>query len=208
MKYQPHQIYHIYNQGNNKQKIFFQKRNYRFFLGKMRKYLLPVADILCYCLMPNHFHWLVYTRPEACWPSKAVKPRKKYKPGDALDRRPLPEDDYQQTFSHCIGMLLSSYTRAINNQENRSGSLFRPKTKAKDGWIDDFITLEGKHKNLFFRPDNSYALQCLEYIHKNPEEAKLVSKAESWPYSSARDYGGMRKRSLCNLTLGKELLGI
>lgn len=209
MEYRPNQIYHIYNQGNNKQKIFFQERNYRFFLGKMREFLLPLVDILCYCLMPNHFHWLVHTRPEACWLSKGVKPRKKYQAGSGNQRiLSVLEDDYQQALSHAIGIMLSSYTRAINIQENCSGALFRPKTKAKDGWIDGFITLEGKHKDLFFRPGNDYARQCFHYIHKNPEEAKLVSKAEAWLYSSARDYAGRRKRSLCNLPLARELLGI
>ncbi|MCO6493001.1 MAG: hypothetical protein J5I98_31570 [Phaeodactylibacter sp.] len=207
MKYHPHQIYHIYNQGNNREKIFLQERNYLFFLGKMRRFLLPLVDILAYCLMPNHFHWLVYTRPEACFLSKAVKPRKKYLPAGAWASLPR-EDDKQQELSHAIGTLLRTYTRAINIQENRSGALFRPKTKAKDGWIDGFITLEGKHKDLFFRPGNDYARQCFHYIHENPKEAKLVSKAEAWLYSSARDYAGLRKKSLCNLLLAKELLDI
>ncbi|MCO6475926.1 MAG: hypothetical protein J5I94_04855 [Phaeodactylibacter sp.] len=208
MEYKPHQIYHIYNQGNNKQKVFFQERNYRFFMEKMRKHLLPLVDILCYCLMPNHFHWLVYTRPEACWPSKKVKPRKKYRNGANWATLPLPDDDHQQAISHAIGVMLGSYSRAINIQENRSGALFRPKTKAKDGWIDEFITLEGKHRDLFFRPDNDYARQCFAYIHENPKEAGLVAKAEAWLYSSARDFAGQRKRSLCNISLSRELLAL
>lgn len=208
MNYIPHQIYHIFNQGNNKQKIFFQERNYRFFLGKMQKHLLPLVDILCYCLMPNHFHWLVYTRPEACWPSKKVKPRKKYRAEGKWASLPIPDDDHQQALSNAIGILLGSYSRAINIQENRSGALFRPKTKAKDGWIDELITLEGKHRDLFFRPDNDYARRCFVYIHDNPKEAGLVKKAEAWLYSSARDYANLRKNSLCNLALAKELLDL
>ena len=52
-------IYHIYNQGNNRQKIFFNRENYFFFLGKMKEYIMPYADIMAWCLMPNHFHWMV-----------------------------------------------------------------------------------------------------------------------------------------------------
>lgn len=62
MQFHPNAIYHIYNQGNNRQQIFFKPENYLFFLKKMREYLLPHGDLLCYCLMPNHFHWLMYVR--------------------------------------------------------------------------------------------------------------------------------------------------
>ena len=55
-------IYHIYNQGNNRQKIFYNRDNYLFFLQKMNDYLLPYCDVLAWCLMPNHFHWMVYVR--------------------------------------------------------------------------------------------------------------------------------------------------
>jgi putative transposase len=54
-----HEYYHIYNRGNNKQPIFFKPDNYIFFLKKMRQQLLPVADIIAYCLMPNHFHLII-----------------------------------------------------------------------------------------------------------------------------------------------------
>jgi hypothetical protein len=49
----------IYNQGNNRQKIFF-KKNYLFFLNKIREHILPYANILFWCLMPNHFHLMVH----------------------------------------------------------------------------------------------------------------------------------------------------
>jgi putative transposase len=36
--------------------------------------------------------------------------------------------------------------------------------------------------------DDDFARQKIEYIHNNPVKAGLVSKAEDWPYSSARAY--------------------
>lgn len=39
-------IYHIYNQGNNKQKVFYCRENYLFFLKKIKSQLLPFGDIL------------------------------------------------------------------------------------------------------------------------------------------------------------------
>jgi REP element-mobilizing transposase RayT len=52
-------FYHVYNRGNNKQPIFFERRNYIHFLSLFKKYLSGYADVYAYCLMPNHFHFLI-----------------------------------------------------------------------------------------------------------------------------------------------------
>ncbi|GBE28168.1 transposase IS200 like protein [bacterium BMS3Bbin03] len=56
-KIYPGNIYHILNRGNDKQNIFFEPENYLFFMRRLRHYVQKF-DILviCYCLMPNHFH--------------------------------------------------------------------------------------------------------------------------------------------------------
>ena len=55
------EIYHIYNRGVNRQEIFFEERHWEFFLKRLRVYFTPDrAEILAYCLMPNHYHLLVY----------------------------------------------------------------------------------------------------------------------------------------------------
>jgi len=55
----PELHYHIYNRGNNRERIFFESDNYLFFLKKIKQYLVPVADVLVYCLMPTHYHIVV-----------------------------------------------------------------------------------------------------------------------------------------------------
>jgi len=57
--FQAGQYYHIYNRGNNRQDIFFERENYLFFLRLVRKYLLETLDVIAYCLMPNHYHLLI-----------------------------------------------------------------------------------------------------------------------------------------------------
>ena len=208
MTYKLHQIYHLYNQGNNQQPIFFKEENYLYFLRKMRKHLLPLVDILCYCLMPNHFHWLVCTKEEAC----LHIPRKKYRP-ELLDGNSTLHSNYsyadnQQALSKAIGVLVGGYAKGINKQENRTGSLFRGKTKAKDGIIDGLITINGKNRNLFFQSGNNYAFTCFNYIHENPIEVDLVKRPEDWLYSSARDYAGLRNGTMCNQKLAKKLLNL
>ncbi len=53
------QHYHLYNRGINRGRIYFENENCLFFLRKMRQYLLPVMDVIAYCLMPTHYHVLV-----------------------------------------------------------------------------------------------------------------------------------------------------
>ena len=56
--YEAHTIYHLYNQGVNREKVFFHDRHYQYFLDKIKTHICPIADVLAYCLMPNHYHIL------------------------------------------------------------------------------------------------------------------------------------------------------
>ena len=125
-------IYHIYNQGNNRQKIFFYRENYFFFLGKMKEYIFPYGDIMAWCLMPNHFHWMVYVKEtlisvesESVAINESVAISEGVTLSDALTKTRY------RTFNDSIGLLLRSYTRAFNIQQNQTGSLFRKETKAE-----------------------------------------------------------------------------
>ena len=184
-------IYYIYNQGNNRQKIFFNRENYFFFLGKMKEYIMPYADIMAWCLMPNHFHWMVYVRETDIFRSR----------GATQSRTPTISDNI--SFNKSIGILLASYTRAINNQENITGSLFREKTKAEcltafNGITPSFYNTEfGTIMNIT-DPEKEYPQICFNYIHNNPVKAGLVKSAEDWEFSSCQDVCGMRNGKLIN----------
>ncbi len=86
--------------------------------------------------------------------------------------------------------LRSDVQIAINQEKNWTGSLFRKECKAKDGWINEFITLikvNGK-TDYRFSAGNDFVCACFEYIHNNPEKAGLVKQNIDWNYSSAKDY--------------------
>jgi len=49
-------FFHIYNRGNNGENIFFQQRNYAFFMELWWKHTYQVFETWAYCLLRNHFH--------------------------------------------------------------------------------------------------------------------------------------------------------
>jgi len=65
MKLKSGEIYHVYSRGNNRQRVFYDRENYLLFLSKMQEYLSPQCDMLAYCLMPNHFHFLVHANKKS-----------------------------------------------------------------------------------------------------------------------------------------------
>ena len=52
-------LYHVFNRGNNGERIFYKSSNYLFFVQKVRHHILPYAEVLSWCLMPNHFHLMI-----------------------------------------------------------------------------------------------------------------------------------------------------
>ncbi len=173
----PETFYHIYNRGNNRQPIFLLRDNYVYFLRKVRKHLFPHVKIVAYCLMPNHFHFLVNTN----------------------------SDIDESKFSNDLRVMLSSYTRAINKQENRIGSLFQQNTKIKN--LEESRATTPSGGTTSYQDDNQPFI-CFHYIHQNPLKAGLVRKMEDWEMSSYRDYAGIRNGTFCDRKLANKLLDV
>ncbi|WP_310588278.1 transposase [Dyadobacter sp. CY345] len=134
-----------------------------FFLKKIETHLQKHCDLLAYCLMPNHFHLLIATKVN------------------------LSDD----LINKAIQTILSSYSQAINKQENRTGSLFQQHTKTK--------SLES---------NAIYAETCFHYIHQNPLRAGLVRDIENWEFSSVKDYAFLRSYTICNLAKARLLFDL
>lgn len=50
-------LFHIFCRGNEKRDIFLEEDDYNRFLTRMKEYkIIHKISIICYCLMPNHFH--------------------------------------------------------------------------------------------------------------------------------------------------------
>jgi putative transposase len=209
MNFENGHLYHIYNQGNNKQIVFYSEENYLFFLEKIKKHIIPYADILAWCLMPNHFHLLVYvndlkdvtTATHPMIPSHRMSNQSHVLTLSNQLKQMNKQIIEMSELSQSIAILLRSYTRAINKEEMKSGSLFRPHTKAICLTKAESITPSyfnspfGTYLNLSI-PEREYPQLCFNYIHNNPVKAKLVNHAEDWEFSSFKDYCGLRKGKL------------
>jgi REP element-mobilizing transposase RayT len=63
--FQPGTYFHIYNRGVNHGEIFFEEKNYEFFLDRLvQKVFERSAKCIAYVLMPNHFHLLIQVQDE------------------------------------------------------------------------------------------------------------------------------------------------
>ena len=185
--YHENVIYHVFNHTINRELLFRNEKDYHRFLRKLRSHLLPVADLCCYCLMPTHFHLQLIPKASGCaWVA----------------------DGNQQEIHARFRTILSSYTRVVNLEYDRRGSLFRAKTKYKPAF-ENFIPEDWElQENDPFTRYIPYVRTAFHYIHQNPVRAGLVTAPERWPYSSAPDYAGLRQGTLCNFQLTEQLLGI
>lgn len=94
------QYYHIYNRGVNRENIFIEERNYNYFLALYARHIYPIAHTFAYCLLANHFHFLV-----------------QLKEADEIRNR----KDASQYFSN----FFNAYAKTINKNYGRTGSLFQ-----------------------------------------------------------------------------------
>ena len=61
----PGGYYHIFNRGAHRQSIFREEDNYLFVLQRIKQYVKQLdLTLIAYCLMPNHYHFLVQQNGE------------------------------------------------------------------------------------------------------------------------------------------------
>ena len=95
------EFYHFFGRSTAKNaKLFYQPRNYDSFLINFSKYFSDYLDVWAYCLLPNHFHFLL---------------RVKLKVDTTINDRWVK-------FSN-------NYSDHINKQENRCGQVFHKSTQ-------------------------------------------------------------------------------
>jgi len=103
------EYYHFYNRGHDRERIFYERTNYVFFLRGIWKYLVPVLEVVAYCLMPTHYHFLVLVKEDA----------------GVCQSPDIP------AVSRAMQRFSISYTKAMNKRYERVGALYQGAFRAK-----------------------------------------------------------------------------
>ncbi|PST84129.1 transposase [Pedobacter yulinensis] len=98
-------FFHIFGHAVGFENLFRCAENYRYFLERYHEYIDPVAHTFCYCLMPNHFHFLV--------------------------RFHLQDNAVHHKLMRPLSNLLNGYTKAYNRMFERRGALFINRTRRR-----------------------------------------------------------------------------
>ena len=176
-------MYHLYNRGNNRENLFYKKENYHYFIRQFDKYLSNFVDVYAYCLLPNHFHFLIKIKDEdeifrniidAIAQSELINQENgeqhlvslKDLPSVREDLPSVCAENLPNLITNKFRLLFMSYAKAINKQEKRVGSLFQKKFKIKE--VDN----------------DKYFSQLIFYIHANPQKHGLIDDFREWNYSS------------------------
>jgi REP element-mobilizing transposase RayT len=163
-------IYHIWNRGVNRCSIFLEEENYRYFLRQYAKHIEPVAETYAYCLLPNHFHFLIRTFSEEEQLARA-KSSEVSETSELSLTEPL---EPSQAFAN----FLNGYVRAFNRRHERTGGLFEGRLGRKP------ITSDRHYSHL------------VVYIHRNPQAHGLIDDFREWPFSS---YSAIRSNNLTRI---------
>jgi hypothetical protein len=112
-----HHVFHLYNRSNDRQTLFVDHFNYAYFLRKATDAFRGAAHLVGYCIMPNHFHFLIVPKHPVLvdlTPTNKVLPR-------------LPTDE----ISEAIRILLMGFTKGYNKTFGITGSRFQQHTRCK-----------------------------------------------------------------------------
>jgi REP element-mobilizing transposase RayT len=146
--------YHIYNHAIGKENLFREPENYRWFLEQYYTYISPIAETYAYCLLPNHFHFLVRLRD----PNIVKRTFPTLNTVEKLAASSLPSKQFSRLFS--------SYTQAFNKRHKRKGSLFMKNFKRRPIDSDQYFSL------------------LTAYIHMNPVLHGFAHSPVDWKWSS------------------------
>ena len=169
-KFEDGQFYHVYNRGVNGCNLFYRAYNYDYFLDKWTHYFHPFLKVYAYCLMPNHFHFLVSPDESSIqnFDQKSCLERK------ILIQRVESVRAGHSTFNEFLELQMKdffgSYSKAINKQQGRTGSLFQQRFKRV------LISSEWQ------------LIHKICYIHHNPIHHRFCRNYEVWAHSSYNSF--------------------
>ena len=137
--------YHVYNRGAGRQAIFHEGRNYLYLLRLLKQVARESeVTVVAYCLLPNHYHWLL--RQDGETPAGKVPTRVFGSYSQAFNRA------YERT-----GTLFEGPYKALTVD-----------TDAYFVTLCSYIHLNAVHHGLVNTPDAWPYSNYLEWIDKRP----------------------------------------
>ncbi len=113
---EPEKHYHIFNRAVGNELLFREDVDYAYFLNKIERFILPIAELIAYCLIPNHFHLFIRMLDH-----ETILKNLKIVYADSIEER------LNQAFSN----FFNSYSKTYNLRYNRKGKLFMLPYKKK-----------------------------------------------------------------------------
>lgn len=168
--FQPEIFYHIYNHSVGNDLLFLEEKNYGYFLNLYTKHIASIAHTFAFCLMPNHFHFVIKIKSfdNLC---KNLWCRMDQTPVDTISAM-------QRGISHKFGNLQNAYAKAINKMYKRRGTLFCSSINRKILNTDEYIKT------------------AIKYVHLNPVNHGFVNNAGHYKYSSYNAYLNLKQTDL------------
>jgi putative transposase len=159
-------FYHIYNRSINKETLFRDEKDKKYFMEQWQYYLGSYMDTYAYSLMRNHFHFIAKVKtPDddfyACVKKEKTVASFKFVANE-IDLNTFLEDQFKRFFTSIAATYKKKY--------NRQGSLFQKRFK---------------------RIELSTLFQILDkicYVHHNPIHHSVTTTYEAYEYSSYRAY--------------------
>ena len=161
----PGLLYHIYNKVVTGEKLFKKDEDYWQFMKRYAKYFSPYFVTYAYCLIPNHFHFLIRVKDE-----DEIKKNILAEDTNAARKYLRGDEEINFFLEHQFSRWLSGIAMKYNNRNNRVGPLFKQGTKRVA--LNAYRTFQ----------------QQMHYIHLNPKHHFLVNDIEDWKHSSYSTY--------------------
>ena len=200
----PGGVYHIFNHSNSEEKLFYKDENYFFFLQRYAFYLNSFLETFAYNLLQNHFHLLVRIFDDEQLMNQSARPPSLHSEGKLFKKRKVLYElresrtagssetkssaergerkkqplNSSEIVSEQFRKLFLSYSKAINKQEQRKGSLFREQFKRVR--VED----AGHFKNVMY------------YIHHNASHHGYEVADIDYPFSSYQAFLSEKKTRL------------
>ncbi|MCC6282791.1 MAG: transposase [Saprospiraceae bacterium] len=167
-KFIPEAHYHVYNRTNNRELLFLDDADRKFFIEQYKRFVADCVDTYAYCLLPNHFHLVVRIKS-----AQALI--------DLTEQTPEPQRTAPQR------QILSQHT----DERYFHPLLERQFTRMFTSYATYFNYRYERSGNLFYRPfrrvavdDDSHLHWLIYYIHHNPRKHKVMEEFLHYKWSS------------------------